>query len=343
MAKNLVIVESPAKAKTIENFLGKDYSVKSSIGHIRDMPKKDMGVDLKNNFAPTYEITADKKKIVAELRKSVKTADKVYLATDEDREGEAIAWHLLEALNLPKDTPRIVFHEITKNAITKAIVKPRTVDYALVDAQQARRIIDRLVGFEISPVLWRKVSGARSAGRVQSPVVRLVVEREREISSHIAQSTFKVKAELVNNNGKLIEVRLSVDFADKSQALEFTNALLGAKLKVSSIEKKPSKRSPKPPFITSTLQQEASQKLGFSVKQTMTLAQNLYREGAITYMRTDSFTLSETAIQAAEKVIKAQYGNEYHAPRRYKTKNAGAQEAHEAIRPTELGKAEILV
>ena len=341
MAKNLVIVESPAKAKTIENFLGKDYSVKSSIGHIRDMPKKDMGVDLKNNFAPTYEITADKKKIVAELRKSVKTADKVYLATDEDREGEAIAWHLLEALNLPKDTPRIVFHEITKNAITKAIVKPRTVDYALVDAQQARRIIDRLVGFEISPVLWRKVSGARSAGRVQSPVVRLVVEREREISSHIAQSTFKVKAELVNDNGKLIEVRLSVDFADKSQALEFTNALLGAKLKVSSIEKKPSKRSPKPPFITSTLQQEASQKLGFSVKQTMTLAQNLYREGAITYMRTDSFTLSETAIQAAEKVIKAQYGNEYHAPRRYKTKNAGAQEAHEAIRPTELGKAEI--
>jgi len=213
MAKNLVIVESPAKAKTIEKFLGKDYTVKSSIGHIRDMPKKDMGIDLENNFQPTYVVSADKKKVVADLRKSVKTADQVYLATDEDREGEAIAWHLVEALNLPKDTPRIVFHEITKGAITEAIISPRTVDYQLVDAQQARRVIDRLVGFEISPVLWRKISGARSAGRVQSPVVRLVVEREREITNHVAQNTFKVKAELVNDSGEVIDVKLNKDFA----------------------------------------------------------------------------------------------------------------------------------
>ena len=341
MAKNLVIVESPAKAKTIEKFLGKDYTVKSSIGHIRDMPKKDMGIDLENNFQPTYVVSADKKKVVADLRKSVKTADQVYLATDEDREGEAIAWHLVEALNLPKDTPRIVFHEITKGAITEAIISPRTVDYQLVDAQQARRVIDRLVGFEISPVLWRKISGARSAGRVQSPVVRLVVEREREITNHVAQNTFKVKAELVNDSGEVIDVKLNKDFASKDEALAFTTALLDAKLRVSAIEKKPSKRSPKPPFITSTLQQEASQKLGFSVKQTMTLAQNLYREGTITYMRTDSFTLSETAIEAAGQVIEKEYGPEYHQVRRYKTKGAGAQEAHEAIRPTDLTKPAI--
>jgi DNA topoisomerase-1 len=341
MAKNLVIVESPAKAKTIEKFLGKDFTVKSSIGHIRDMPKKDMGIDLENNFQPTYVVSADKKKVVADLRKSVKTADQVYLATDEDREGEAIAWHLVEALNLPKDTPRIVFHEITKGAITEAIISPRTVDYQLVDAQQARRVIDRLVGFEISPVLWRKISGARSAGRVQSPVVRLVVEREREITNHVAQNTFKVKAELVNDSGEVIDVKLNKDFASKDEALAFTTALLDAKLRVSAIEKKPSKRSPKPPFITSTLQQEASQKLGFSVKQTMTLAQNLYREGTITYMRTDSFTLSETAIDAAGQVIEKEYGPEYHQVRRYKTKGAGAQEAHEAIRPTDLTKPAI--
>ena len=341
MAKNLVIVESPAKAKTIEKFLGKDYTVKSSIGHIRDMPKKDMGIDLENNFQPTYVVSADKKKVVADLRKSVKTADQVYLATDEDREGEAIAWHLVEALNLPKDTPRIVFHEITKGAITEAIISPRTVDYQLVDAQQARRVIDRLVGFEISPVLWRKISGARSAGRVQSPVVRLVVEREREITNHVAQNTFKVKAELVNDSGEVIDVKLNKDFASKDEALAFTTALLDAKLSVLAIEKKPSKRSPKPPFITSTLQQEASQKLGFSVKQTMTLAQNLYREGTITYMRTDSFTLSETAIEAAGQVIEKEYGPEYHQVRRYKTKGAGAQEAHEAIRPTDLTKPAI--
>ncbi|BBB23331.1 DNA topoisomerase I [Abyssogena phaseoliformis symbiont OG214] len=341
MAKNLVIVESPAKAKTIEKFLGKDFSVKSSIGHIRDMPKKNMGIDIENNFTPTYEITTDKKKVVADLCKAVKVAEKVYLATDEDREGEAIAWHLLEALNLPKDTPRIVFHEITKSAITNAIVKPRTVDYQLVDAQQARRVIDRLVGFEISPVLWRKISGARSAGRVQSPVMRLVVEREREISQHITNSTYKVKAELVSGGGKVFEVKLSKEFESKEQALAFANALLSANLTVASTDKKSSKRSSKPPFITSTLQQEASQKLGFSVKQTMTLAQNLYREGSITYMRTDSFTLSETTIEAAGQVIAKGFGSDYHHIRRYKTKDTGAQEAHEAIRPTDLTKPSI--
>jgi len=341
MAKNLVIVESPAKAKTIEKFLGKDYVVKSSIGHIRDMPKKNMGIDIENNFEPTYEVTADKKKVVAELRKAVKSAEKVYLATDEDREGEAIAWHLLETLKLPRDTARIVFHEITKGAITSAITTPRTVDYHLVDAQQARRIIDRLVGFEISPVLWRKISGARSAGRVQSPVMRLVVEREREITKHTSISTYKVKAELVNDSGEVADVKLNKDFDSKEDALAFTTKLLSADLTVASIEKKPSKRSPKAPFITSTLQQEASQKLGFSVKQTMTIAQNLYREGSITYMRTDSFNLSETAIEAAGKVIEQEFGAEYHNVRRFKTKDSGAQEAHEAIRPTDLTKPSI--
>lgn len=341
MAKNLVIVESPAKAKTIEKFLGKDYTVKSSIGHIRDMPKKDMGIDIKNNFKPIYEVTAEKRKVVAQLRKDTKTADKIYLATDEDREGEAIAWHLLKVLNLPKDTPRIVFHEITKSAITHAITKPRIVDYNLVDAQQARRIIDRLVGFEISPVLWRKISGARSAGRVQSPVVRLVVEREREIIDHISENTYKIKADLVNNAGEFIEVKLSTDFDNKDGVLTFSAALLKEKLSVASIERKPSKRIPKAPFITSTLQQEASQKLGFSVKKTMILAQNLYRAGAITYMRTDSLSLSETAIEAAEKVIKKELGSDYHQEKRFKTKGVGAQEAHEAIRPTDLTKSEI--
>jgi len=338
---NLVIVESPAKAKTIENFLGKGYTVKSSIGHIRDMPKKDMGIDLENNFQPTYVVSNDKKKVVAELRKLVKKASTVYLATDEDREGEAIAWHLLESLKLPDDTPRIVFNEITKNAITEAVASPRIVDRHLVDAQQARRIIDRLVGFEISPVLWRKISGARSAGRVQSPVVRLVVEREREITSHIPQSSFKVRAELVNSVGESVDVKLDTDFSNNKEALDFSKELINADLGVLDIDEKPSKRSPKPPFTTSTLQQEASQKLGFSVKQTMSVAQGLYRDGAITYMRTDSFNLSEVAIEAAEKQIKEQFGPEYHHPRRYKTKSISAQEAHEAIRPTDLTKPSI--
>jgi len=342
MSKNLVIVESPAKAKTIEKFLGPDYVVKSSIGHIRDMPKKDMGVDIENNFQPTYAISADKKKVVADLKKSVKTATKIFLATDEDREGEAIAWHLQQALSLAEDTPRIVFHEITKGAITAAINNPRTIDTDLVNAQQARRIIDRLVGFEISPVLWRKISGARSAGRVQSPVVRIVVEREREISAHSSTSSHKVKANLSNSSNNFLEVKLSVDFKSKEDALSFVENVLLAELKVNSVDTKPSKRSPKAPFITSTLQQEASQKLGFSVKQTMSIAQNLYREGAITYMRTDSLNLSETAITAAQEVIVSKFGSEFHQARRYKTNSSGAQEAHEAIRPTDLTKESIL-
>ena len=342
MSKNLVIVESPAKAKTIEKFLGADYVVKSSIGHIRDMPKKDMGVNIENDFQPTYAISTDKKKVVADLKKSAKTAEKIYLATDEDREGEAIAWHLQQALSLAEDTPRIVFHEITKGAITDAISNPRTINTDLVNAQQARRIIDRLVGFEISPVLWRKISGARSAGRVQSPVVRLVVEREREISAHSPVSTYKVKANLENNSNQSLEVKLSKDFDSKEEALSFAEDLVKSELIVESIDTKPSKRSPKAPFITSTLQQEASQKLGFSVKQTMSIAQNLYREGAITYMRTDSLNLSEVAISAAQDEIISKYGQEFHQPRRYKTSSTGAQEAHEAIRPTDLTKPTIL-
>ena len=341
MSKNLVIVESPAKAKTIEKFLGPDYVVKSSIGHIRDMPKKDMGVSIENDFQPTYAISSDKKKVVADLKKSAKSANKIFLATDEDREGEAIAWHLQQALSLDLDTPRIVFHEITKGAITEAIRNPRTINTDLVDAQQARRIIDRLVGFEISPVLWRKISGARSAGRVQSPVVRLVVEREREISAHIPISTFKVKANLENKNNKNLEVKLSKEFNSKLDALSFAESLINAELTVDLVDTKPSKRSPKAPFITSTLQQEASQKLGFSVKQTMSIAQNLYREGAITYMRTDSLNLSELAITAAQEEIISKYGKQFHQARRYKTSSSGAQEAHEAIRPTDLTKPSI--
>ncbi len=342
MSKNLVIVESPAKAKTIEKFLGPDYVVKSSIGHIRDMPKKDMGIDLNNDFLPTYTVSGDKRKIVSDLKKSVKAAEKVYLATDEDREGEAIAWHLQQALSLAEDTPRIVFHEITKSAITNAINNPRTINPDLVDAQQARRIIDRLVGFEISPVLWRKISGARSAGRVQSPVVRLVVEREREITAHSPVKSYKVKATLADETNELFEAKLNEDFATKEDAQNFVNDMLQNNMQVVAVETKPSKRSPKAPFITSTLQQEASQKLGFSVKQTMSIAQNLYRDGAITYMRTDSLNLSEEAITAAKEVIVSSHGIEFHEARRYKTKSSSAQEAHEAIRPTDLTKTSIL-
>ena len=342
MSQNLVIVESPAKAKTIEKFLGPGYIVKSSIGHIRDMPKKDMGIDIENNFQPTYTISTDKKKVVADLKKSAKAATKIYLATDEDREGEAIAWHLQQALSLAEDTPRIVFHEITKGAITEAISKPRTINTDLVNAQQARRIIDRLVGFEISPVLWRKISGARSAGRVQSPVVRLVVEREREISAHKPTSSHKVKATLTNSIGESLEARLSADFKSKENAMDFVQSILDSTMKVESVETKPSKRSPKAPFITSTLQQEASQKLGFSVKQTMSIAQNLYREGVITYMRTDSLTLSELAITTAQEVIVSKFGGDHHHARKYKTNSTSAQEAHEAIRPTDLTKPTIL-
>ncbi len=334
MSKNLVIVESPAKAKTIEKFLGPDFIVKSSIGHIRDMPKKGMGIDIENNFTPTYEVSADKKKVVADLRRTIKNVDKVWLATDEDREGEAIAWHLRETLKLAVDTPRIVFHEITKTAITNAIKNPRTVNQNLVDAQQARRILDRLVGFELSPVLWRKISGAKSAGRVQSPVMRLVVDREREIKDFLSQSVFKVSANLLTQKKQDLPVKLKQEFTSLSEAETFVNKVLKADLVVKNIITKPTTRSPRPPFITSTLQQEASQKLGFSVKQTMVLAQNLYRNGFITYMRTDSLNLSEEAISQATKVIIENYGADFSHPRRFKSKDSNAQEAHEAIRPT---------
>jgi DNA topoisomerase-1 len=334
--KNLVIVESPAKAKTIEKFLGKDFCVKSSIGHIRDIAKKN-GIDTKNNFKPLYVVDDAKKKIVKELKALSKKAKKVYLATDGDREGEAIAWHLLEALNLPENTPRIIFNEITKQAVSNAIIEAKTINKNLVNSQQARRIIDRLLGFEISPILWNKLSGVRSAGRVQSPVVRLVVEREREISSHVAKITFKTSAKLINNN-KITDVKLNKDFNNKEQVLSFCKELLKSKLIVSSITKKPIKKSPSPPFTTSTLQQKASQKLGFSVQKTMSLAQSLYHDGLITYIRTDSLNMSSIAIQQAEKVITEKYGKKYHKTRVYKNKNTNAQEAHEAIRPTDITK-----
>ena len=338
MIKNLVIVESPAKVNTIKKILGKDFTIKSSIGHVRNMPKKNIGIDIDNNFKPTYIINDDKTKIVNSLKKLAKNSQKIYLATDDDREGEAIAWHLLNVLDLAEDTPRIVFHEITKNAILSALDSPRTINTALVDAQQARRIIDRLVGFEISPILWRKISGARSAGRVQSPVVRLIVEREREIENHIVSSVFKINAILHTNNKEELKVKLNKDLANNKEATKFAQAVISAKLTVIKISSKPSKRSPQPPFITSTLQQEASQKLNFTIKQTMIIAQNLYRQGFITYMRTDSLTISQIAINAAEKIIKAKYGDKYHKTRIYKNKNSNAQEAHEAIRPTDLTK-----
>lgn len=341
MPKNLVIVESPSKAKTIEGFLGKDYVVKSSVGHIRDMPKKDMGVDIENNFQPLYVITADKKKIVADLKKSIKNFNQIYLATDDDREGEAIAWHLKEALSLDDKTPRIAFQEITKDAIIKALKSPRNINKSLVDSQQARRIIDRLVGFEISPILWRKVSGARSAGRVQSPVVRLVVEREREIDKHTPECSFKSKALLSIDNGEELEFKLKKDFKFKEQVIDFANDLLKADLTVKSVDFYPSIKQPKQPFITSTLQQESSQRLGFSVKKTMNVAQNLYREGYITYMRTDSFNLSNKFILDAKEIIKNKYGEKYYKQREYKTKSAIAQEAHEAIRPTNVNTTKV--
>ncbi len=336
MAKNLVIVESPAKAKTIEKYLGKDYSVKSSFGHIRDLPKKGINIDIENNFEPTYDISADKKKTVAELRKAVKAADTVWLASDEDREGEAIAWHLCEALKLdPKETKRIVFHEITKPAIEHAVANPRTVNMQLVNAQQARRILDRIVGYELSPVLWRKVRPGTSAGRVQSVAVRIIVEREREVKEFTAVSSFKVSA-IFDAKGADLPAELPNKFDAAPEAKKFLEAAKDADFTIEAITKKPGKRNPSAPFTTSTLQQEAARRLGFSVKQTMTLAQRLYESGKITYMRTDSTTLSGTAIKSAEEYIKKTYGNEYHQVRQYKTKNDSAQEAHEAIRPTDF-------
>jgi DNA topoisomerase-1 len=338
MSKNLVIVESPAKAKTIEKYLGKDYTVKSSFGHIRDLPKKGLNIDVANDFSPTYEINPDKKKVVSELRAAAKTATDVWLASDEDREGEAIAWHLTQALKLdPKKTKRIVFHEITKSAIEKAIETPRTVDLKLVDAQQARRVLDRLVGYELSPVLWKKVRTGLSAGRVQSVAVRIIVEREREIREFQAESSYRVTA-IFEIDGQELKAELADKLSTIDDARTFLTECVSASFTVDDIAQKPGSRNPGAPFTTSTLQQEAARRLGYSVKQTMTLAQRLYEDGNITYMRTDSTTLSGFAIKSAEEFIKKEYGDQYHKVRQYKTKNESAQEAHEAIRPTEFSR-----
>ena len=341
MAKNLVIVESPAKAKTIEGFLGKDFLVKSSIGHIRDLPKKGgMAIDIENGFAPTYEVSVDKKKVVDELSKLSKKSETVWLATDEDREGEAIAWHLQEALKLNSEkTKRIVFNEITKSAITKAVGNPREIDINLVNAQQARRVLDRLVGFELSPVLWKKVKYGLSAGRVQSVAVRLIVEREKEITNFVSESTYKVSAYFLNADQKVFKADLPKRFKSKEEAVSFLEACSNSTFTISSLTKKPAKKSPTAPFTTSTLQQEASRKLGFTVGQTMSVAQKLYESGKITYMRTDSMNLSDDAIKSAGGFIESNYGSEYFKSRKFATKSKGAQEAHEAIRPTNLSYA----
>ncbi len=339
MQENLVIVESPAKAKTIEKFLGTDFKVASSMGHIRDLVKKDFGIDLKNNYQPQYVISEDKKKIVAELKKLAKSAKEIWLASDEDREGEAIAWHLQEVLGLKKDQiKRIVFHEITKDAILKAIQNPRLIDENLVNAQQARRILDRIVGFEISPVLWKKVKPSLSAGRVQSVAVRLIVEREREIISFETTSAYRVTGTFIATlpGGEVAEIKaeLSRRFDTKEEARKFLEKCLDARFTVGNVTRKPTRRSPAMPFTTSTLQQEASRKLGFSVSQTMSVAQRLYEAGKITYMRTDSVNLSAMAISAAANKVTTLHGEKYVKTRQYKTKSKGAQEAHEAIRPS---------
>ena len=336
MSKNLVIVESPAKAKTIQKYLGKDFEVKSSFGHIRDLPKKGMGIDLAT-FSPDYEVSADKKKLVTELKSAVKKAEMVWLASDEDREGEAIAWHLAEELKLkPENRKRIVFHEITKNAILKAIEHPRDIDQNLVNAQQARRVLDRIVGFEMSPVLWKKVKPGLSAGRVQSVAVRLVVEREKEIRSFVPKASFKLDGIFLNDANQEISAKLKKDFNKESEAENFLESAKNTEFKVLNVETKPGSRSASAPFTTSTLQQEASSRLGYNVTNTMRLAQRLYEEGYITYMRTDSVNLSQEAIEGAKKQIVSEYGAEYSSPRNYTTKSSSAQEAHEAIRPTDF-------
>ena len=336
MAKNLVIVESPAKKKIIQGFLGKDFVVESSIGHIRDLPKKGgMAIDIENGFEPNYVISEDKTKVVKHLRSVAKKAETVWLATDEDREGEAIAWHLTEALKLDaSSTKRIVFHEITKKAITHAVENPRLLDTNLVNAQQARRVLDRLVGFELSPVLWRKVKQGLSAGRVQSVAVRLIAERENEITNYTAVSSYKVVAFFLNMDGKVVKAELPQRFKNNVDAYSFMEKCKDANFSVESLEEKPAKKSPTAPFTTSTLQQESSRKLGFSVSQTMMVAQKLYEAGKITYMRTDSVNLSNDALDAAEKAISSIYGDEYAKRRSYTGKSKGAQEAHEAIRPS---------
>jgi DNA topoisomerase-1 len=336
MAKNLVIVESPAKAKTIEGYLGKDFVVKSSFGHVRDLAKKGLAIDLENNFEPQYEVSADKKQVVSELKKLTKEAETVWLATDEDREGEAISWHLFETLGLAKkETKRITFNEITKPAILKAIENPRKINKELVDAQQARRVLDRIVGFELSPVLWKKVRPSLSAGRVQSVAVRLIVEREREVEKHQVEGFYRFNGVFKAANGKLkTELNRQIDSEAEADAL--LAKLSSSSFQVADVQTKPAKKTPAAPFTTSTLQQEASLKLGFSVSKTMSVAQRLYEAGKITYMRTDSVNLSETAIQGAKKEIERAYGVEYSKPTKYNTKSNNAQEAHEAIRPTDF-------
>ncbi|OEY72936.1 type I DNA topoisomerase [Salegentibacter salarius] len=335
MAKNLVIVESPAKAKTIEKFLGKDYKVASSFGHIADLPTKELGVDTDGDFKPKYIVSKDKKDVVRKLKGFAKDAEMVWLASDEDREGEAIAWHLAEELNLKEEkTKRIVFHEITKSAILKAIDNPRGINYNLVNAQQARRVLDRLVGYELSPVLWRKVKGGLSAGRVQSVSVRLIVEREREIQNFTAEASFRIDAEFTTEDGKSFKAKIPKNFDSREEAEAFLQQNLGSDYKVAELTTKPAKKSPAPPFTTSTLQQEAARKLYFSVSKTMTMAQRLYEAGHITYMRTDSVNLSEDARKGAKEEILKAYGDKYAKSRQFKGKTKGAQEAHEAIRPT---------
>lgn len=344
MAKNLVIVESPAKAKTIEKFLGKDFQVESSFGHIADLPSKEIGIDVEGNFNPKYVVPTDKKALVKRLKDLAKNADMVWLASDEDREGEAIAWHLYEQLKLKEaNTKRIVFHEITKKAILKAVENPRSIDYNLVNAQQARRVLDRLVGYELSPVLWRKVKGGLSAGRVQSVAVRLIVDREREINSFVPQASYKVMAQFITEEEKKFKASLPKNFDTKEEATSFLNSCINAKFKVDDLQTKPATKSPAAPFTTSTLQQEASRKLYFPVAKTMMIAQRLYEAGLITYMRTDSLNLSEDAkIEAQEEIISS-YGKEYSKPRSFITKAKGAQEAHEAIRPTSMSLQSVSV
>lgn len=342
MAKNLVIVESPAKAKTIGKFLGPDYTVTSSYGHIRDLKKKNFGIDMANGFEPEYEIPDDKKALVADLRKKAKEAEMVWLASDEDREGEAIAWHLFEVLGLKAETTRrIVFHEITKDAILNAIKNPRHIDLNLVDAQQARRVLDRIVGFELSPVLWKKIKPALSAGRVQSVVVRLIMEREHEIKNFRPEQFYRVNARFATADGTAVGAELSKRLADDAQARELLADCSGTTFKVSAVNVRPVKKSPAPPFTTSTLQQEAARKLGFTVSQTMMVAQRLYEAGHITYMRTDSLNLSQLALNALAKEIRGNLGEQYLHTRQYHTHSKGAQEAHEAIRPTYVDKQTI--
>lgn len=343
MQKNLVIVESPAKAKTIEKFLGKDYKVMSSYGHIRDLKTKEFSIDIEHDYAPQYVVPTDKKKLVSELKAEARGAEQVWLASDEDREGEAISWHLYEVLGLkPENTKRIVFHEITKSAILHAIETPRNIDINLVNAQQARRVLDRIVGFELSPILWRKVKPALSAGRVQSVAVRLIVEREREINNFVSEAAFRIIANFILPDGTtILKAELGRRLKDRKEVLDFLESCKNASFTIDDITTKPVKKSPAPPFTTSTLQQEAARKLGYSVSQTMMIAQRLYESGLITYMRTDSVNLSDLALGTAKEVITDTYGEKYYKFRQYHTKSKGAQEAHEAIRPTYINNVEI--